>query len=106
MLLVNTDFITDRKLQTLGLVKGSSIRTRNVFVDVGQAFKNMIGGELRSYTGMMDTARKQATERMIEEAKKSGADAIINVRYSTSTVAPAAAEVIVYGTAVKFLKKV
>jgi len=104
MLLVNVDFVTGKKLKTLGLVKGSMIQTKNLFVDIGQGFKSMLGGKLGAYTAMMDKARAMATDNMIAEAQKLGADAIINVRYATSAVAPTAAEVIAYGTAVKFIK--
>ncbi|MDR3208974.1 MAG: YbjQ family protein [Rickettsiales bacterium] len=104
MILVNTDFISGKKLETLSIVKGTMVKTKNLFVDIAQGFKHMIGGELRGYNKMMDEARATATKRMAEEATKLGADAIINIRYSTSAIMQGAAEVIVYGTAVKFVK--
>lgn len=103
MILVNTDFISGKKLQTLGLVKGTMVKTKNIFVDIFQGFKHMVGGELRGYNRMMNEARATATKRMVEEAEKLGANAIVNVRYSTSAIMHGAAEVIVYGTAVKFV---
>ena len=103
MLIVNTDFITGKELETIGLVKGSTIQSKNIGKDLGQGFKSIVGGELKSYTKMMNEARDLATDRMIEEAQNLGADAVINVRYSSSAVMQGAAEIIVYGTAVKFL---
>ena len=103
MIIVNTDFITGKELETIGLVKGSTIQSKNIGKDLGQGFKSLVGGELKSYTKMMNEARDLATDRMIEEAQSMGADAVINVRYSSSAVMQGAAEIIVYGTAVKFL---
>ena len=103
MILVNTDYITGKQLETLGLVKGSTIQSKNVGKDITQAFKTLVGGELKAYTEMMDEARALATKRMDKEAKSMNADAVINIRYASSAVMQGAAEVIVYGTAVKFL---
>ena len=103
MIIVNTDFITGKELETVGLVKGSTIQSKNIGKDLGQGFKSIVGGELKSYTKMMNEARDLATDRMIEDAQNMGADAVINVRYSSSAVMQGAAEIIVYGTAVKFL---
>ena len=103
MIIVNTDYYNDRKFEMLGLVRGSTIQTKNIGRDISQGFKTIVGGELKSYTDMMNKARDIATERMTEEAEKLGADAIINVRYATSAIMQGAAEVMVYGTAVKFL---
>lgn len=103
MIIVNTDFITGKELETIGLVKGSTIQSKNFGKDIGQGFKSLVGGELKSYTKMMNEARELATERMVDEATSLGADAVINVRYSSSAVMQGAAEIIVYGTAVKFL---
>ena len=102
MILVNTDYISGKELETIGLVKGSTIQTRHVGKDISQAFKSLIGGELKSYNEMMDSARALATKRMMDEAEELGAHGIVNIRYATSEVAQNAAEVIVYGTAVKF----
>lgn len=103
MIIVNTDFITGKELETIGLVKGSTIQSKNIGKNLGQGFKSIVGGELKSYTKMMNEARDLATDRMIEDAQNMGADAVINARYSSSAVMQGAAEIIVYGTAVKFL---
>ena len=87
----------------LGVVSGSTIRSKNMFSDFGQGLKSIVGGELKSYTNMMEKARAQASQRMEEEAKALGADAVIGIRYTTSAIVAQAAEVLVYGTAVKFL---
>lgn len=88
--------------RALGVVTGSTIQSKNVFSDLGQSIKNIVGGELRSYTDMMEKARHMATERMVEQARRMGADAVIGVHYTTSSIMAQAAEVLVYGTAVKF----
>ncbi|MBP5749648.1 MAG: YbjQ family protein [Firmicutes bacterium] len=103
MLLVNTDYITGKELEMLGIVKGSTIQTRNLGRDITQGFKSLVGGELKAYTEMMNEARALATKRMVEEAEALGADAVVNVRYASSSVMDTAAEVIAYGTAVKFI---
>jgi uncharacterized protein YbjQ (UPF0145 family) len=102
MILVNTDFITGKELETLSLVKGSVVHSKHIGKDILSALKTLVGGEIVSYTEMMNEARAIATKRMVEEAEKLGADAIINVRYATSNIMQGAAEVIAYGTAVKF----
>ena len=102
MILVNTDFITGKKLETLGLVKGSTIQSKNFGRDITQALKALIGGELTAYNEMMNEARALATKRMVEDAEKLGADGIVNIRYASSAVMQNAAEVIAYGTAVQF----
>ena len=102
MILVNTDYISGKEFEMLGLVKGSTIQTKNIGRDITQSFKTLVGGELKSYNEMMNTARALATKRMVEEAEGLGADAIVNIRYSSSAVMQGAAEVIAYGTAVKF----
>ncbi|MCQ2542451.1 MAG: YbjQ family protein [Lachnospiraceae bacterium] len=103
MILVNTDYISGKELEMLGLVKGSTIQSKNVGRDILQSFKTIVGGELASYTEMMNEARAIATKRMVSEAKSLGADAVINVRYTSSAVMQGAAEVMAYGTAVKFI---
>lgn len=102
MILVNTDYITGKELDMLGLVKGSTIQTKNIGKDISQSFKTLVGGELKAYNEMMNEARALATKRMIEEAENLGADAVVNVRYASSAIMGGAAEVIAYGTAVKF----
>ncbi len=103
MIIVTTDYITGKKLQTLGLVKGATIQSKNIGRDITQSFKTIVGGELKAYTQMMSEARDLATQRMIAEAESVGADAIVSVRYATSAVMQGAAEVMAYGTAVKYL---
>lgn len=103
MIIVNTDYITGKELEMLGIVRGSTIQTKNVGRDITQSFKNLVGGELKSYTEMMNKARDLATGRMVAEAEQLGADAIVNVRYASSSVMQGAAEVMAYGTAVKFV---
>ena len=105
MILVNTDYISGKELETLSLVKGSTIQSKHVGKDILQSFKTLVGGELKSYNEMMNEARAIATKRMVEEAEALGADAVVNIRYASSAVMQGAAEVIVYGTAVKFVNK-
>jgi uncharacterized protein YbjQ (UPF0145 family) len=102
MILVNTDYISGKELETLELVKGSTIQSKNFGKDITQAIKSLIGGELKVYNEMMNEARALATKRMVAEAEKLGADGIVNIRYASSSVMQNAAEVIAYGTAVKF----
>ena len=102
MILVNTETISGKELEMLGLVKGSTIQSRNVGRDITQSFKTLVGGELKAYTDMMNEARALATKRMVAEAESLGADGIVNVRYASAAVMQGAAEVMVYGTAVKF----
>ncbi|WP_315308678.1 YbjQ family protein [Pseudoramibacter alactolyticus] len=102
MILVTTDYITGKDLAMLGMVKGSTIQSKNIGRDISQSLKTIVGGELKAYTKMMDEARALATKRMTAEAEALGADAIVNVRYASSAVMQGAAEVIAYGTAVRF----
>lgn len=102
MILVNTETISGKELEMLGLVKGSTIQSRNVGRDITQSFKTLVGGELKEYTDMMNEARALATKRMVAEAESLGADGIVNVRYASAAVMQGAAEVMAYGTAVKF----
>lgn len=102
MILVTTDYISGKELEMLGIVKGSTIQTKNVGHDLTQSFKTLVGGELKAYNDMMNDARALATKRMAEEAEGMGADAVVNVRYASSAIMQGAAEVIAYGTAVKF----
>ena len=104
MILVNTDYISGKELETLSLVKGSTIQSKNIGKDIAQSFKTLVGGELKAYNEMMNEARALATKRMVAEAEGLGADAVINICYASSAVMQGAAEVIVYGTAVKFVK--
>lgn len=102
MILVNTDYISGKELEMLGLVKGSTIQSKNIGRDITQGLKTLVGGELKAYNEMMNDARAIATKRMVEEAETLGADAVINIRYASASVMAGAAEVMAYGTAVKF----
>jgi uncharacterized protein YbjQ (UPF0145 family) len=108
MKIATTDFFPgDEISEFLGLVSGSTIRSKNLFRDIGAGLKSLIGGELRGYSEMMNEAREEAIARMKEEAEKLGADGVVATRLQTSTLAAGAAEVIAYGTAVRlsFSKK-
>ena len=105
MILATTETIGGKELEMLGLVKGSTIQTVNVFRDIGAGLKNLVGGELSKYNQMMNGARALATKRMVEEAENMGADAVVCVRYASASVMQSAAEVMAYGTAVKFVEK-
>lgn len=101
MILTNIEYIPGKEIEAIGIVKGSTIQTKNIGRDITQGFKSMVGGELSAYTQMLNEARALATKRMVEEAENLNADAIINVRYTSSMVAAGAAEILAYGTAVK-----
>ncbi len=103
MLIVTTNLIPGKNLEPLGIVKGSTIQTVNAFKDIGSGLKTLVGGELGNYTAMMEKARDLATERMVKQAQSIGADAVVGVRYSSSSIMQSAAEVMAYGTAVKFV---
>jgi uncharacterized protein YbjQ (UPF0145 family) len=105
MILVNTDYISGKELEMLGIVKGSTIHSKHIGKDISQAFKTLVGGELKAYNEMMNEARAIATKRMVAEAEAMEADAIVNIRYASAAVMQGAAEVIAYGTAVKFVNK-
>ncbi len=103
MFIVNTDYIEGTKFEMLGIVTGSVVQSKNIGRDIGASFKGLIGGELEGYTEMLEEAREISTERMIKKAESLGADAIVNVRYTTSSIIQGASEVLVYGTAVKYI---
>ena len=101
MLLATTDTVPGKTItQCLGLVRGNTIRGRHVGKDLLAALRNLVGGEIIEYTKLLGESREQAIDRMIEEARKLGANAIVGVRFSTSEVATHAAEILAYGTAV------
>lgn len=102
MKLVTVEALQGCNYEELGVVTGSTIRSKNFVSDSGQGLKSIVGGELTSYTDMMEKARRQATQRMVDEAVRLGADAVIGVRYATSAIMAQAAEVLVYGTAIKY----
>ncbi|MCB6203027.1 YbjQ family protein [Extibacter muris] len=103
MILVNTDYITGKKFEMIGLVRGTTIQSVHMGKDIMNSFKTLVGGELTSYTEMMNEARAVATKRMADDAEAMGADAIVNIRYASSQVMQGAAEIMAYGTAVKFI---
>ena len=101
MLLLNINYIPDRKIQALGLVKGSVVQSKSFGKDFMSGMKNLVGGEVEAYTELMIQARQIATKRMVDEAEALGADAIISVTYTSSSIMQGAAEVTAYGTAVR-----
>lgn len=103
MLLLNLNYVPNKEFEALGLVKGNVVQSKNVGKDFMAGIKGLVGGELTGYTEMLTEARIIATNRMIEEAEKIGANGIINIRFSSSAIIQGAAEVIAYGTAVKVL---
>ncbi|MBU1186134.1 MAG: YbjQ family protein [Acidobacteria bacterium] len=101
MIVINTDFVPGKKIvKVLGLARGNTIRARHIGRDIAAGLKNLVGGEIRDYTKMMAESREQALDRMVEEAEKMGANAVINVRITTSMIMQSASEIMVYGTAV------
>jgi len=102
MIVVTTDNIPGKKVvKALGVVKGNTIRARHVGKDILAGLKNLIGGEIEEYTKMMAESREQSLDRMVEDAQRLGADAVINVRFMTASMMQSAAELLAYGTAVK-----
>ncbi len=102
MKLVSIDIIPGKEYEALGIVKGTIVQTKNIGRDFMAGMKTLVGGEIVGYTEMLNEARQLATKRMVDEAEAMGADAIVGVRYGSSQVMQGAAEVIAYGTAVKF----
>ncbi|TET66415.1 MAG: YbjQ family protein [Candidatus Aminicenantes bacterium] len=101
MIMVTTDFVPGKTIKkNFGLVRGNTIRARHIGRDIKAALKNIVGGEITDYTKMMAESREQALDRMIEEAESLGANAIINIRFTTSMIMQSASEILVYGTAV------
>lgn len=103
LIIVTTETISGKNLETLGLAKGSVVRAKHIGKDLLVGFKSIVGGELGAYTELMYEARNVATERMMKEAKDMNADGIVAVRYETAAVMNGACEVMAYGTAVKFI---
>ena len=102
MLIVTTDFIPGREIvEVIDVARGSTVRSRNIGRDIFAGLKNITGGEISEYTKLMADAREHAIERMIADAESLGADAIINVRFTTSMVMQGTSEILAYGTAVK-----
>ena len=101
MIVVNTEDVPGREItQVLGLVQGNTIRAKHAGRDIMAGFKNLVGGELKGYTELLTESRRQAIQRMMQQAQQLGADAIVNVRFTTSAVTAGAAELYAYGTAV------
>lgn len=105
MKLLSIEYIPDTKIEALGMVKGTIVQTKNIGRDFMAGMKTLVGGEIVGYTEMLNEARQIAVKRMVDEAKKLGADAVIGVKYGSSQVMTGAAEVIAYGTAVKIVKE-
>jgi len=106
MILATTETIPGKQIDAiLGLVRGNTIRARHLGKDIAAAFKNLAGGEITDYTKMMAESREQALDRMIEDAEALGADGVVALRFTTSSVMQGAAEILVYGTAVTFVDK-
>jgi uncharacterized protein YbjQ (UPF0145 family) len=101
MILVTTDFVPGKTIKkTFGLVRGNTIRARHIGKDITAALRNIVGGEIRDYTKMMAESREQALDRMVEEAKELGANAVLSIRFATSMIMQSASEILAYGTAV------
>lgn len=102
MLLTNLETVPGRRIvEHYGLVSGSTVRAKHVGRDIAASFKNLVGGELKGYTELLSESRTEATRRMEEQAAALGANAVVNIRFSTSSVAQGASELYVYGTAVR-----
>ncbi|MCW5623309.1 MAG: YbjQ family protein [Burkholderiales bacterium] len=101
MLVTNLEIVPGKRVaKHLGLVQGSTVRSKHVGKDILAGLKNIVGGELKGYTELLQEAREEATNRMVEQAKAVGANAVLNVRYGTSSITQGAAELLAYGTAV------
>ncbi len=105
MTLVSIDTIPGREFEVLGIVKGTIVQTKNFGKDFMAGMKTLVGGDITGYTEMLTEARQIATKRMVDEAEAISADAIVGVRYCSSQIMQGAAEVIAYGTAVRFIEK-
>lgn len=103
MVVVTTDFISGENIKTITMVQGSMVQSKNIGRDILSGLKNIVGGELKAYTEMLNEARDMAMARMIEQAKSLGADGIVGVKIATSAVTQGASEILVYGTAVKIV---
>ena len=102
MILSNIEYVPGREIEVLGLVKGTIVQSKNFGRDFMAGMKTLVGGEIKGYTEMLIEARQLATKRMVDEAEALGADAVINVRFGSASVMQGAAEVIAYGTAVRY----
>lgn len=104
MMLVSIENIPGKEIEALGVVKGAIVQTKNFGRDFMAGLKTLVGGEIKGYTEMLNEARQIATKRMVDEAEALGADAVVGIHYGSSAVMQGAAEIIAYGTAVKFVK--
>ena len=102
MLLLTIDYVPGIEIDALGMVKGSVVQSKNLGKDFMAGMKTLVGVELTGYTEMLQEARQIATKRMVDDAERLGADAVVNIRYTSSAIMQGAAEVTAYGTAVKF----
>jgi uncharacterized protein YbjQ (UPF0145 family) len=102
MIVLTTDTFPGREVEPLGLVRGSTVRAKHIGSDIVASLRNIVGGEVKEYASLMAGAREQAYDRMIAEAQRLGADAILAARFETSTITQAASEILAYGTAVRF----
>ena len=102
MLLLNIEYVPGREIEALGLVKGSVVQSKNFGKDFMAGMKTLVGGEIESYTDMLNEARQIATKRMVDEAEALGADAVVNIRFASASITQSAAEITAYGTAVKY----
>jgi len=106
MIIATTDTIAGKEItQTLGMARGSTIQAKHIGKDIMSGLRSIVGGELTEYSEMLEDAREKAVNRMVEDAEKMGADAVVNVRFMTSMVMAGAAEMLAYGTAVKIRDK-
>ena len=105
MLLLNIEYVPGKEVEAMGLVKGAVVQSKNFGRDLMAGMKTLVGGEIVSYTEMLNEARQIAMKRMVEEAEALGADAVLNIRYGSASVMQGAAEIIAYGTAVRYKEK-
>lgn len=103
MLLLNIDYVPGREIEVLGMVKGTVVQSKNFGKDFMAGMKTLVGGEITGYTEMLVEARQIATKRMVDEAEAMGADAVLNIRFGSSSIMQSTAEVLAYGTAIKFI---
>ena len=103
-MIISTTENIGKNYEVIGIVKGTTVNSRHIGKDIGASFKTIVGGEIKGYTEMIEEAQKIATERMVSDAERMNADAIVGVRLSTSSVMQSASEITAYGTAVKFIK--
>ena len=101
MLLLTLNYVPGKEIEALGIAKGTTVQSKNFGKDFMSSMKTLVGGELSAYTEMLNEARQIATKRMVDEAEALGADAVINIRYGSASMMQGAAEVVVYGTAVR-----